>query len=318
MGHRPPGADVVEGRLGVVEQHVDGLEETALLHDLVVLPVVGGNKGVVDVVHVQVARSHGQAPGVAVGDGSEHHAVQVGQGAPLGVGLPVVGVAVRDQILIGDPGVEDERPGADRVGRPVGVGVLARCGQVAHLARQHVGQTGEGPVVLHLEGEVVDDRPAIQRSHDLAGEGALPQGVEVRGHGVGVGRRSVMEGDAGAHPQRPDGEVRVRLERFQEVGPGRSGVVLDGERVEDGAHNGVAGHGALRGRRVPAVGRLPFEAEHQLASVDRLGDRLGRCNRGRRRGLRGLGRWWRVAGCWWWWWWVAGRGWWCRWVAGCR
>ena len=140
------------------------------------------------------------------------------------------------------------------------------------------------------------------------------------GEGGGVRRRAVVEGDARPHRQCPDCEVLVGGEGLQQVGLGCTGRAFDRESVEDGPHHGVAGHGALGGRRVPALAGLGLEAVHQRPAVDRLGDGLRcghRCWRWCRR-LCGCGwRCRRVAGCGWRCCRLCGCGWRCRRVAGC-
>ena len=114
---------------------------------------------------------------------------------------------------------------------------------------------------------------------------------------MNVNGRSVVEFDTGAQLEGPLGVVLVRLEGFHQVRLRLPGLVLDGEWVEDGAHDGMARHGALRRGGVPAVDGLRLQAEDERAAVDGFGDGLGRCDGSRWRRRQFAGRCRRGVGC---------------------
>ena len=150
-------------------------------------------------------------PGLLVGDGLEGDRVQVGQAR-----APVVRVGRGGEVVVRDPLLEHEGPGADRVGRPVGVGQHGRRHHVGDLPADAAGQVeGEGHPGLdearwwRPAGPVwvIDTRVGLSTmpvSSDFAWASRLvTQGGAVAG-------RAVVEDEVGPQRDRPRGVGGVR------------------------------------------------------------------------------------------------------------
>ncbi len=184
---------------------------------------------------------------------------------------PVVGVGRGGEMVVGDPLLEDEGTGADRVRGAVGVGQHGRRRDVGDLAADAAGQVvGErDPGVLegdgHRQRAGLGDRDQ-GRAEDDAGEQRLGLGLEVRQQRGTVARRAVVEDEVGPQRDGPRGVGGVGHDGLRQVGGPVPAERDDRERVEDGAgvHDAdlvEAGLGRVEARL------LGIHPEHQRAPV---------------------------------------------------
>jgi hypothetical protein len=208
-------------------------------------------------------------------DRPELELVEVGELVAVGVGAPVVLVALERQVVVHLPLDELERPGADEVGGAVLGVVELRLGDHAEAAarveergerrprqpgrdphRQRVDHVDRGDVGQH---ELEEQRRA---SRVLA-----PVRVQVVPDHVGGERRAVVERDAGPQRDRPLGGVGVRGHRLGEERDELAVPVGHGQRVVDRPRHLDAGDGELALGQAPAVGGLRLEAVDEAAAV---------------------------------------------------
>ena len=206
---------------------------------------------------------------------------------------PVVGVPIRRHVAVGHPVLEDEGPGADRVGR-------AAVGGAEHGGRSHVSGLRLGQVIRErrpgvLQGDCDRQWPGHRGALDVCGEGGPGQdGVRLRldvlVQRLAVQRGPVVEDDVGPQRDREFGVVGVGGDRLGQVGLDFAGGGHDGDGVEDGAAveeatlvpaGGRGVEAALlrvdaHGHRAPPLGRLRADAvQAGPVGVTRTGDPVG-------------------------------------------
>ena len=271
-GGGPPDVGVVE-RLGQAVElhavHVRLAGDVRAVVDVgvaVVAPELRDDLRGVGDHQVDGARLERLGPGRLVGDRLVGDLRQVRHAL-----APVVGVGRGGEMVVGDPLLEHEGPGADRVRRAVGVGQHGRRRDVGDLAADAAGQVvGEGTqgslkVMVTASGAGLGDGDQ-GRAEDDAGEQRLGLGLEVREQRGAVARRAVVEHDVGAQRHGPRGVRGVGHHGLGQVGRPVAVGQNDGQRVEDGA--GVHDADLVE----PGLGRvearlLGVHAEDQRAAV---------------------------------------------------
>ncbi|MCZ7525392.1 MAG: hypothetical protein M5U14_02785 [Acidimicrobiia bacterium] len=137
------------------------------------------------------------------------------------------------------------------------------------------GEGGAGGAEVEVQGEVVDDLDGLELAQLGGGEGRGGAELEVELDGFGVEGGAVVEGDAGAQGEGPEGEVLVGDHGLGEVGPGVAVGVVGHEGVEDRRGHLEAGRGEAVLGRVQPVG-LRREAHDEVAAgLGRPGRRGG-------------------------------------------
>ncbi len=183
---------------------------------------------------------------------------------------PVVRVPGGRHVAVGDPVLEDEGTGPDRVRR-------AAVGGVEHRRRSDVAGLRLGQVVgeggpRRLQVDRDRQRPGDVRAAEIGeggpGQHAARRGLDVLMQGGRVERRAVVEHDVRAQRDGEGGEVLVRRDRLGQVRLDAAGGVHDGQGVEDGAAVEEAPLVPTRRRGIEAA-LLGVDAEGQRPSRDR-------------------------------------------------
>ena len=164
--------------------------------------------------HVDAARQHLCHAGVGVGQGPEHHRLELGRA------VPVVGIGLQDDGLVRLPLDERERPGPDGVAAEILALRLdrgrrddgaCRRGEVRQERRVGLRQ-GEGhrQVVRRLHrGHRREEERQRERAGIVERVALVQHPVEGELHRLGVQRRAVVEGHALAQVE-PVGQSVVR------------------------------------------------------------------------------------------------------------
>ncbi len=199
----------------------------------------------VGVHDVDVARLQRVGALLRVGDGSVGDRVEIGEAL-----APVVGVALGGEVVVGDPFLELEGPGADRMLRSLGIGDHRGGGDVAGLAADAPGQVGRKrhPRLLECHGDGVRARGRdVLHGSEGHSEQVVLEVVQAPGDGRGITGGAVVEPDVGTGRDRPYRVVRVGGDGLGEIGLDTAVGGDDGERVEDRA--GVENPGLVEAPR---------------------------------------------------------------------
>ena len=302
---------VLELRLGQVVHDVVRLDVAALLqhHGVGGVDVLADDLGVGGGDHVDVTGFERLGLDLRVDDDAELDLVEVRQLVARLVLTPVARVAGHRHAVTLQVLLDDERPGADRLGRQVGVAVDGRQprrrGDEAGLGCQQVRQqrprlrrVGVAVLARRQRERVVVDLLRDERLVRVLGQilqGARDQqsagvAVEVVDHGVGVERRAVGERDAFAHLDREQRRVLVGLDALAEERVHLQVVAGHEQRLDEGPDAHVAVRVALHRRRRPWGADLGLTGDHEATTDHRVHRRGGQGGDRRFRILVAFGR----------------------------